>query len=318
MTEPGGASGTAEHDQPPAAMPGGQAADGQLAPAEIAQRALARHPWLAEAALLARLGLLAGAGATAQLLAGPSPAGAITAFGAVAAVLLVQSYREVSPRTRPRARPDGAWQFGDQPPDGVPAATIEAAVFIFAQLPRPWQGAWLQVTRCTDPVRHGRCRKASAAPAGGGMIQEMLGEHIAARPSDAAFVIAHEVRHPAGWTKHLSLAAFAARQAAWLAAGWAVPWPWLIPALAAIQIGYAAACWVTEAGCDIGGARVVGRGAALGFFAHRQALDRQPRPGPAWARRARRALTCVAVPAAHPPWRLRAAITRALVPAHAT
>ncbi len=130
----------------------------------------------------------------------------------------------------------------------------------------------------------------------------VLGEHIAARPADAAFVLAHEVRHPAGWAHHLSLIAAGARQAGWLAAGWAVPWPF----------AYAGACWVTEAGCDLAGARAEGRDAALGFFARRRALAREPQPGPAWGRRARQLLIAVAVPTAHPPWRLRAAITRAL------
>jgi hypothetical protein len=301
-------------------MPAGQAGDGSQqsaseAASQMAQRALARHPWLAEAMLLVRLGLLAGAGAGARLLAVPGPAEAVAAFAVATAVLSARSYRVTSPRARRRPRPAGAWQPGEQPPAGIPAATIEAATRVLAQLPRLWQGAWLQVAPCTDPVRHGQCRTAFAESAGGGMMRLVLGEHIAARPSDAAFVIAHEVRHPAGWTRHLSLVTFGARTAAWLAAGWAVPWPWLLVALAGIQIAWTGACWVTEAGCDIGGARVAGRDAALGFFAHRRALAREPKPGPAWKRRAHRALIHVAVPVAHPPWWLRAAVIRAVVPA---
>jgi len=325
MTGPFGASGTVEQDPPRAGMsaglgPGGQAGDGsQLSASEeasrLAQRAVARHPWLPEAMLLVRLAMLAGAGAAVRLLAVPRPAEALVAFAVVTAMLSARSYRATSPRAPRQPRPAGAWQPGEQPPPGVPAATIEAATRILAQLPRPWQRAWLRVAPCTDAVRHGQCRTAFASTAGGAMMQVVVGEHIAARPADAAFVIAHEARHPAGWARHLSLVAFGARMAAWLAAGWAVPWPWLPVALAAVQVAWTAACWVIEVGCDIGGARVAGREAALGFFAHRRALASEPRPGPAWKRRARRVLIHVAVPVAHPPFRLRAAIIRALVPA---
>jgi hypothetical protein len=274
-----------------------------------------RHPWLASVGLLTRLGMLAGGGALLRLLVAPGLDVAVGAWAVAAVVLAVPLYRATSPRARREVpRPAGAWQPGEAPPAGVPAATIEAAARVFAQLPPGWRGAWLEIAPCTDPVRHGLCRRASAMPAGG-MIRVVLGEHIAARPADAVFVMAHEARHPAGWTRHLSLITIAARQAGWLAAGWAAPWPWLLATVIAVQAAYAAACWATEAGCDVGGARVAGRDAALGFFAHRQALGREPKPGSPWGRRARSLLIAAAVPTAHPPWRLRAIIVRALVPA---
>jgi len=320
MNDAGSATSTAEQDLQASGRragggPGTLAPGGSLPPAtELARQAIERHPWLASAGLLARLGVLAGAGAAARLVITPGTAGAVAAWAVVALVLAVPLYRATSPRASRGTRPPGAWQPGQAPPAGVSAATTEAATRAFAQLPSRWRGAWLEIAPCTDPVRHGQCREASVVPVGDAMIRVILGEHIAARPADAAFVVAHEVRHPAGWTRHLSLIATAARQAGWLAAGWAVPWPWLPAAAAAVQAAHTAACWITEAGCDLGGARVAGRDAALGFFAHRQALDRQPKPGPALRRHAHSLLIAVAVPTAHPPWWLRATIVRALTP----
>ena len=69
-----------------------------------------------------------------------------------------------------------------------------------------------------------------------------------------------------------------------------------------------------EAGCDIGATRAEGRAAARAFVEFYRAIAREPRTSPAWRRLAVWLLLTVSVPAAHPPLRLRAAITR-LVPA---
>jgi hypothetical protein len=284
---------------------------------ELALQNIARHPWLYSAGLLAKLAILAAAGAAARLLITPDAPATAAIWIALTAAAAAQWYRKTRPRPANGKAPTATgWQPGEPPPTGIPAATIEAATRIMAQISsRRWRGSRLEIARCDDPVRHGRCREAGTEPLAGGMLKVILGEHIADRPADVAFVLAHETRHPTGWTCHLSVAATSARLCGWLVAGWAVPWPWLLAALAAIQAVYAAACWVTETGCDLGGARAEGRTAALGFFAHRQAERREPKPGPAWGRYARYLLITAAVPTAHPPLWLRAAIIRACIPA---
>lgn len=316
------ASRIAEQDphqgEPPAggAGPGGHPGDGgQLSASERYRQAIARKPWLASANLLAWLVMLAAAGCAARLLIVPGPVVATAVLAGLTTAIPVPWYLAYRPHDKPEDPLADGLRPGEAPPAGVPAATMEAATRIFSRFPsRRWRGARLQVAPCTDPVRHGKCQWASVAPGRGGMLTVVLGEHIASRPGDAAFTLAHEVRHPAGWTCHLSLLAGGARQAGWLVAGWAVPWPWLPAAVAAVQAAFAAACWVTEAACYVGAARAEGRDSALGFIADRRALNRQPKPGPPWRRHAARLLVAVAVPAAHPPWWLRGAIIRALVP----
>jgi hypothetical protein len=189
---------------------------------------------------------------------------------------------------------------------------MEAAGRILSAVPsRRWRGAWLQIDRCTDPVRHGSCQGAAAVP-DGDAIRVRLGEHFAERPEVAAFTMAHEIRHPAGWTCHLSVAAAQARAAGLLIAGWAVPWPWLPAALAIVQVAHAAAVWVTEIGCDLGAARTEGRRAGLELAAYLISLKRQPAPAPgrSWRSRILRLVVIAAGLNPHPPLRLRRVLIR--------
>jgi hypothetical protein len=312
-------SGTAEQDVPAAsaadasAAPGGQGQDdGQPSAAELA-RQRAGQPWLLGAGKLVRLALLAGAGAWLRALAVPGAGTAIAAWLILTIAGAAWWYLRWSRASEPQM-PAGAWQPGQPLPDGIPPATAEAAGRMLAAVPsRRWRGARLEIRRCTDPVRHGECRGAAAIPAGN-MIKVVLGEHLAENPRVAAFTLAHEIRHPAGWTCHLSVFATWAQMAGWLAAGWAVPWPWLLAVLAVIHAAHEAACWVTEIGCDLGGARAEGPGSALEAFAWFLAVIREPAPGPAWQRHAKRGIVVVSGVSPHPPVRLRRAIIRAWVP----
>jgi hypothetical protein len=139
-------------------------------------------------------------------------------------------------------------------PEGVPADTLSAVGGILAgfQSCRYPRGAWLEIIPGADPVRHGICTRAGSGPelAAGG-VQVVLGEHLAQRPSAAAWVVAHEIRDPAGWAWRLYVISTTARLAAWPVAGWAVPWPWLLIALAGIQAAYTAAGWAIEISCDL-------------------------------------------------------------------
>jgi hypothetical protein len=153
--------------------------------------------WQLSIVTLARLALLCGAGVLLRLAIEPGQGVATTAWIAATALSAVPMYRLTSPHARARRpRPPGTWQPGEEPPEGVPAATIQAATRAFAQLPSPW-AAWLKIAPCTDPAGHdGMCLGAGAEPAGGGMMSVVLGERIAGRPADAGFVLAHETRHP--------------------------------------------------------------------------------------------------------------------------
>jgi hypothetical protein len=298
MTGAGSASSTA--DRVPAAKGRG---------AERA-RAIADRPVLVCTVLVIQLTVVAGTGAAIRLLAVPGPAEAAAGWLAVTVLLAIGVYRAASPRARQQPGPGVTWQPGEPLPAGVPAATILAVERIFAGIPaRRWRGAWLEIAPCTDPVRHGMCRGASATPGGDRLIRVVLGQHVADRPTEAAFIAAHEVRHPAGPTFHLSMLTTCARVAGWLAAGWAVPWPWLLAAVAAIQAAYAAACWAVEIGCDIGAARAEGRDAARASVEFYRAIAREPHAKPLWRRLVTRLLLTVSVPTAHPPLWVRAAIT---------
>ncbi len=286
--------------------------DGQPSASERA-RQRAEQPWVMGVGKLARLVLLVGAGAGLRALAEPSAGTAIVSWLILAAAGTAWLHMRRARAGEP-VIPAGAWRPGEPLPDWLLPATAEAAERVLTRMPSRWQrGAWLEVARCTDPVRHGKCRAAAAIPAGN-MIKVVLGEHVAERPQVAAFILAHESRHPAGWTCHLSIFAAWAQTAAWLIAGWAVPWPWLLAAVVAIQVAHEAACWAVEIGCDIHGARAEGPGAALEAFAWLLAMIREPAPGPAWQAYARRVIVVTSGLAPHPPTRLRRAIIRAWMP----
>jgi hypothetical protein len=272
-------------------------------------RQRAEQPWVMGAGKLVRLALLAGAGAGLRVLIAPGAGIAAAAWLILTAAGTAWLYLRWARAGEP-VIPAAAWRPGDPLPDWLPPATAEAAGRMLARIPsRRWRGAWLEAARCTDPVRHGKCRTAATIPAGN-MIRVVLGEHLAERPQVAAFSLAHESRHPAGWTCHLSVFANWAQMAAWLTAGWAVPWPWLLAVLAVIQVAHEAVCWAVEISCDMHAARAEGPGAALEAFAWYLAMIREPAPGPAWHKHARRVIVAMSGLAPHPPARLRRALVR--------
>jgi hypothetical protein len=311
-------TGTADHEQagPSAGDSSGPSRSELARQMERMQQLITRSPWRASVVLLARLIILAGIGSVLRLAITLGPFAAVVTWVLLTAVLAGRWYQVSRSRPGAAAQPPGTWRPGQPPPAGIPDATLDALAPMLARVSsRRWAGAWLEIARCSGQAPHDRCYWAAAMPEAGG-IRVIIGEHLAMRPAEAAFAAAHEVRHPAGWTCHLSVAANGARLAGWLVAGMAVPWPWLPAVLAGIQVATAAACWVTEVGCDLGAARSEGRAAARGFFAHRRMLNREGKDGrPAWGRHGRRLIIAVTVPAAHPPLWLRSVIISALVPA---
>jgi hypothetical protein len=275
----------------------------------------ARKAWFQSLVRLIQFAILLGIGSALRVAFAPSPLIAALTWTVLTAGVAAQVYRVYRPRAGMAEQPPGTWRPGQSAPAGMPDATMDAAARILARLvSRRWQNFQLEIVRCKDPVRHGLCREGWTEPIAGGTLKVVLGEHLAAKPEVSAFVLAHETRHPSGWTYHLSVLTTYGRLCGWLIVGWAVPWPWVLAAVAAIQVAFAVACWIVEAGCDLGGARAEGRAAALAFFAHRQAERREPKPGPAWRRYALLFLFIVAVPTAHPPLWLRGAIISGLVP----
>jgi hypothetical protein len=274
-----------------------------------------RKAWFQSLVRLIQFAILLGIGSSLRLAVTPSLLIAALTWTLLTAGIAARYYQVHRPRPGATEQPPGTWRPGQPPPAGIPDATMDAATRILARLvSRRWQNFQLEIARCEDPVRHGLCREGWTEPIVGGTLKVVLGEHLAARPEVASFVLAHETRHPAGWTYQLSVLTTYARICGWLIAPWAVPWPWVLAAVAAVQVAFAAACWIVETGCDLGGARAEGRAAALAFFAHRRTEGREPKPGPAWLRYARLLLITVAVPTAHPPLWLRSAIISGLVP----
>jgi hypothetical protein len=278
---------------------------------EQVQQAVMRHQWLLHAAVLVCYSLLAAAGAAARLLIVPGAAAGAGAWIVVTGVRALLARRASRAAGGQGELPPGAWQPGQPPPEGVPDATAVAAARVLGRAVASgrWQGAWLLIARCTDPVRHGQCQEAYSLSCGQ-MIGVVLGEHIAGRAGFAAFALAHEARHQAAWARRLNAVAVSAQPAAWLVAGWAVPWPWLPAVLVAVQAARTAALWATELGCDVGGARAEGRDGALGFLAALNGeLRRSKATRQTWAIRA----LIIAQGGGYPPWQLRSAIIRACI-----
>lgn len=287
-----------------------QTRDAGQPPVDRARQLIAQRPWLQDVGSLARLTLLATIGAAARLLITPGAVAASAAWIALTAALVFRAHWAFRARPGQEARPPGTWQPGEPPPAGVPAATVEAATRILTQRVASgrWLGAWVEIPRCKDPVRHGRCQDAYSL-ASGGMIGVCLGEDIARSPSLAAFVLAHEIRHQGAWARHLNIFAARAQLAGWLVAGWVVPWPWLLAAVVVIQAAHTATVWAAEIGCDLGGALAEGRAAALGFLAALNGeLRRYPTPG-LYAYR----FLIIAAGRGYPPWWMRSAIVRACI-----
>jgi hypothetical protein len=115
-------------------------------------------------ALLAWLVILAAAGAGARALHAPPPYAAAAAWLALAAALAWLSRRRFwTGRGHPgrHYRAADPWRPGDPFPEGIPAATMEAAGRILARDPGG-RRAQLRIAACEDPARHqGICQAAA-------------------------------------------------------------------------------------------------------------------------------------------------------------
>jgi hypothetical protein len=283
----------------------------------IRSRAFVDKPVRMHLAVLAEIVALVGACALTRRWIALSPVAAVATWLAVTALMAAGAYMTLSPRARENPGEGIVWEEGDPVPDGISPATIAGIGEVFRGIfpARRYKGAWLEIAACPGPGRHGMCRNASATPGGAGMIRVVLGSHYAERPECAAFIVAHEVRHPAGpgLMFHLLVLAGAARAAAWGVVGWALPWPWLLVAVVAIQAAFIAVSWAAEFACDVGAARAQGRSAALAGLTCLQDAQRQPSSSPLWRRLVVLVLSRAGLPTAHPPFWLRNAMIRLAV-----
>lgn len=275
------------------------------------------RPMAARLGCLARLAVLAAAGAAVRALYAPPAYAAVAAWLVLAAALTWVSLRRfwTSGRQPPRRQPypgGCAWRPGDPAPEGIPVATMEAAGRILARDPGG-RRAQLRIAACEDPLRHrGLCQGSATAPGARG-VTVILGEHAAQRPSAAAFRMAHEIHHTFGWRWYAQAAGLYAWASGWLAVGWAVPWPWLPAALAGLQCGHLLSYWAVEIACDAAAARMEGRDAAGASFAADAGVAASlGQAQPAWRRRGRELVFCLAGQAG-PPLRLRRVMVLAMV-----
>lgn len=266
-------------------------------------RPFERNRWLNDLVMLIRFGLLAAAGAVLRLAYVPSFPVAGAAWAALAAALGWWLWvREPLPEP-------GGWQPGDPYPAGIPAAAMEAMASVLAAASFP---VWLTILRCPGPGKHDWCQRGYAVPVRGGILVA-VGEHLTERPARAAFVAGHELLHLAGWRRRLWVVATYLRLAGWLIAGWALPWPQALAAIAAVQAAYNISGWVLEIACDVGSARVTGAEAALDAFAARREELREPSRNGIWMRAVGWTVKMTAGHAPHPPLRVRCAMIRAMV-----
>ena len=277
------------------------------------------RPLLALAKLTAVLAGATVAGVVTRQLFMPAPLKAGIALLVATALLAAWHHWKDKHRAKLKPGTGVTWQPGEPPPARVPAKTTEAIGRIFqTTFPgRRYRGAWLEIApHDGNPEFHkGICCNAYVEPGGDGMLRVVIGGHLAGHPAEAAFAVAHEVRHPAGWTVHLSVLAVNARVATFMAAGWANPWPRLLMVLAIIQVAYVASCWVVEIGCDVGAVRAEGRDVLRLAFDYQRRVMREPRQGvPPWEGLAILLLYLLSIPVLHPPLALRAAIASRLAP----
>jgi hypothetical protein len=170
-----------------------------------------------------------------------------------------------------------------------------------------WQEAWLYVARCTDeePGHYGVCCAGGTYPRNGRLLV-VLGEHLAyGLPELAVAVLAHERRHVTYRRFFLFSLSAIAGTFGLLVAGWAVPWPALLPVAAGVRIGAVAVLWAVEVSCDVGAAREVGAGAMIASIDYKQRTREGARAlWPAWRRWTVSALTWASGPE-HPPYAVR-------------
>lgn len=126
-----------------------------------------------------------------------------------------------------------------------------------------WRSAQLYVARCTDgrPVHWAQCCTGGTYPRQGRLLV-ILGEHLMYGPPEVAVaVLAHERRHVLPLNIYLYSLATVTGTLGLVLAGWAAPWPVLLPAALAVRYAAVAVLWAIEFSCDLGGAREMGTGA---------------------------------------------------------
>lgn len=241
-----------------------------LSAAALRAKEISFHPWKTSAFLLRELAQLAGIGALLRLWVVPDATTAVIAWAVSLAVLTAMSYASFRPRRAAAGWPQapGTWVPGQPPIKDLPADTawaIESVLGRFRSRRYP-QGVRVEIIPCQHPVRHGACNRAGAGH-DIGAVRMFLGVHLAEHPAEAAWVVAHESQHPVGVAWWAWSTATSARLIAWAVAGWAVPWPWLLVALAGIQAAYAAIGAAMEVYCDLRATHICGRGQGLAAFA---------------------------------------------------
>ncbi len=128
----------------------------------------------------------------------------------------------------------------------------------------------------------------------------------------ALAVLGHERRHLYGWRLYLYSTGTAVGTFGLAVAFWAVPWPLVLPVVAALRVVSVLVCWAVEVGCDVGSAREHGAGAKIAAIDYKQRVVRGSRAGwPPAKRQAVRVLSWVTGPE-HPPFGMRRWAIRAL------
>lgn len=170
-----------------------------------------------------------------------------------------------------------------------------------------WHSAHLYVARCTDtsPVHYGACCAGGTYPQTGRLLV-ILGAHLVhGQPEIALATLAHERRHVTSRRLYLYAVAAVTGTLGLVVAGWAVPWPALLPVAAAVRYGAVLLLWAVEFSCDLGAAGDVGRDAITEAVSYKQRTKSGSRAlWPAWQRAVVGTFTWVAGPE-HPPYAVR-------------
>jgi hypothetical protein len=177
-----------------------------------------------------------------------------------------------------------------------------------------WHSAHLYVARCTDenPVHYGACCAGGTYPRNGRLLV-ILGEHLVyGQPELAMAVLAHERRHVTQRRLFLYAVAAVTGTLGLAVAGWAVPWPALLPVAVGVRAGAVLVLWAVEISCDLGAASDVGRDAIAEAVTYKQRTKGGSRAlWPAWQRVTVGTLTWAAGPE-HPPYAARRWLIRRL------
>jgi hypothetical protein len=228
-------------------------------------------------------------------------------------------------------RPRSLQSAGKQEPGWARAAAVHEQ-FLPGRFPAPnyalvksftarmtagtrWRSAHLYVPRCVqkDPskVHYGACCAGGTYPKQGRLLV-ILGEHLlCGMPEAGVAILAHERRHCTPRRLHLYSLASVAGTWGLALAGWAVPWPLLLPAAAAVHLSAVLLLWAVEVSCDVGAARETSAGAMIESLDYKQRTREGSRAlWPAPLRRTVNVLTWVTGPE-HPPYAMRRAAIRA-------